>query len=86
MIKSKDAETLVSHLVQKEYQEDLSRASGLAPVLAQCRTPDKQADDARYWIAATTAPLAGLSSEVYLSKEQKTKLSAEIAAKIRYGN
>ena len=84
--KAKDAETLVSALISKENEEKLSRATGLAPVLAQCRTPDKQADDARYWIAATAAPLAGLSNEVYLTKEQKTKLAAELAARIRYGN
>lgn len=83
MVKSKKAAEIISELVSVKSQEELSRATGLAPVLAQCRTPDKQADDARYWIAATTAPLAGLSNEVYLTKEQKNALSAEIASRIR---
>ena len=73
----------LKELVSTETQESLSRATGLAPVLNQCRTPDKQADDARYWITATTAPLAGLSQEVSLSKETKKLLAAEIAARIK---
>ena len=82
--KSSKNQILLSALLSQTYQENLSRATGLAPVLAQCRTPDKQADDARYWIAATTAPLAGLSSEVYLTAEQKKTLAAEIISRIRY--
>lgn len=84
MRKSAGAETLLAELVGAAEQENLSRATGLAPVLAQCRTPDKQADDARYWIAATSAPLAGLSSEIYLTEEQKKELAEEIAARIRF--
>ncbi|MBQ9205547.1 MAG: extracellular solute-binding protein [Treponema sp.] len=83
MAKSESAQKLISALLSTEIQETLSRATGVAPVLAQCRTPDKQADDARYWIAATTAPLAGLSNEIYLSKADKSALAAEIAARIR---
>ena len=63
----------------------MSRATGLAPVFAQCRTPDRQADDVRYWVAATNAPLAGLSREVALSKKQKDELAQDLAAKIKFG-
>lgn len=82
-IKSSKTEILLNGLVSVESQESLSRATGLAPVLAQCRTPDKQADDARYWIAATSAPFAGLSQEVFMSKEAKKLLASEIAARIK---
>ena len=83
MRKNKKASSIISELVSPKEQEALCRATGLAPVLAQCRTCDKQADDARYWIAATTAPLAGLSNEVYLTESQKKELIAEIAAIIK---
>ena len=82
---SEDFSALLSELASVAAQEDLSRQTGLAPALAQCRTPDKQASDVRRWIAATKTPLAGLSREVYLTKEQKTALAAEIAARIRTG-
>ncbi|MBR1536512.1 MAG: hypothetical protein IJ630_06210 [Treponema sp.] len=80
---SKATEGMLSSLLSTEYQEALSRSTGIAPVLAQCRTPDKQADDARYWIAATTAPLPGLANEIFLTAEQKKQLSAEIASRIK---
>ena len=83
MIKSKQTETFIKYLVSTEIQENLSRGTGVAPVLAQCRTPDKQANDARYWIAATTTPLPGLANEVYLTAEQKKVITAEIIARIK---
>ena len=83
MVKSAKAASLLSEIVTPETQEALSRATGVAPVLAQCRVPDKQADDARYWIAATTVPLPGLSNETYLSKQQKASLAAEIASRVK---
>ena len=83
MIKSKKAAEIIAALLSVQSQECLSRVTGLAPVLAQCRIPDKQAEDARFWVAATTCPLAGLSSEVYMTKKQKEALSAEIASRIK---
>ncbi|WP_407427578.1 hypothetical protein [Treponema sp.] len=82
--KSKTAAQLVSQLITVENQELLSRSTGIAPVLKQSRIPDRQADDARFWIASTSAPLAGLSSEIFLTKEQKEKLCAELVSRIRY--
>jgi len=69
---------IVSELSKTAYQEELSRATGFAPVLNHCKTPDKQADDVRYWIAATNAPLAGLSNEINITKEQQQQLLAEL--------
>ena len=77
---------LALYLASEAGQEELSRATGLAPVFAQCRTPDRQADDVRYWIAATNTPLAGLSRESDLTQKQKTELAQELAAKIKTGN
>lgn len=84
--KNKSLQKLVQYLVSQEVQEKLSRSTGLAPVLSHCRTPDHQADDARYWIAATNAPFPGLSREADLSQEQKIQLSSELLARIRYNN
>lgn len=81
---SRRTSLLLESLMTDENQEKLSRATGLAPVLSQCRVPDKQASDARYWIAATNAPLPGLSSEVFLTPDQKNKLADEIVARIRF--
>ncbi len=83
LVKSKKAVEIITALLSVPSQESLSRMTGVAPVLAQCRIPDKQAEDARFWIAATTSPLAGLSNEVYLTQKQKASLSAEIAARIK---
>ncbi len=80
---NKNINLLINTLTTDKMQETLSRATGLAPANAHCRTPDKQADDARYWIAATNAPFAGLSREADLSKKQKDALAAELISKIR---
>lgn len=76
---------LAQYLTSVEGQEKLSRESGLAPVLSHCRTPDRQADDVRYWVAATNSPLAGLSREADLTKKQKDLLGEELGGIIRQG-
>lgn len=83
--KNKGLEKLIDYFLSTEGQEQLSRITGLAPVFARCRTPDHQADDARYWIAATSAPLAGLSCEVDLSQKHKSQLAAELASIVKSG-
>ncbi|MDE6704769.1 MAG: hypothetical protein K2J81_02570 [Treponemataceae bacterium] len=83
--KQKKALALAQQLMTADTQENLSHMTGLAPVLAQCPTPDQQADDARYWVAATNAPLAGLSREAALSDAQWQELSAALARIIRFG-
>ena len=57
----------------EEGQEKLCAQTGFAPVLAQCKTVDRQADDARYWVAATNPPLPQPSSTY--SGCLRTKLS-----------
>lgn len=73
---------LSAALTGREVQEKISRATGLAPVHSNCRTSDKQADDARYFIAATKQPFAGLGQEIYLTSEQFRLLAKEILKKI----
>ncbi|MCQ2591178.1 MAG: hypothetical protein MJ188_00210 [Treponema sp.] len=69
---------LIEKLLSPDAQGDFSRKTGLSPVLSNCRTPDKQSSDVRYWIAATNAPLAGLGHEANLSVKQLDILRDEI--------
>lgn len=82
----KEALASLERLLESSKQEQLSRATGLAPVLARCRTPDKEADDVRYWVAATSSPLAGFSRELSLAHSQQELLAAELAALVRFGS
>lgn len=72
--KKQSTDSLIEYLVSAQTQGKLSDLTGLAPVLANCSTCDKQADDARFWVAATSTPLAGLGHEAELSDVQKTQL------------
>jgi len=65
---------LINKLVTDENQAILSRATGLAPVTRNSKTPDKQSDDARYWIAATNPPFAGLGHDTKLSEKDLGKI------------
>lgn len=78
MTDSPAAKQLAVDLLSTETQSSLSQLSGLAPVLANCPTPDKQADDARFWIAATSTPLAGLGHEADFTPDQLEALRKEI--------
>lgn len=80
--KSKKTLELSQALTSREVQEKISRATGLAPVHSSCHTSDKQADDVRYFIAATKQPFAGLGQEIYLTSEQFRLLAKEILKKI----
>ncbi len=81
--KNKAVSKAAEWMISTQGQENLSRATGLAPVLAKCRTPDHQSDDARFWVAATETPLAGLSREVDLTLSQKKDLAKAISLKIK---
>lgn len=82
--KNKKTTALFNALISKEGQEKLCAQTGLAPVLAQCKTVDRQADDARYWVAATNPPLQGLSQDITLNAEQKEDLAKSIQAAVRF--
>ena len=76
--KNKNLNSLIEYLLSSQTQGALSQMTGLAPVLANCPTPDQQADDARYWVAATSTPVAGLGHEAFLTSEQQKELQAAI--------
>lgn len=58
----------IEHLLSNETQGILAQTTGLAPVLANCHIPDHQADDVRYWIAATNNPNTPLGDEIFCEK------------------
>lgn len=78
--KDKAAKAIVESMVTAEEQERLSFSTGLAPVLARCRTPDLQSSDTRHWVASTDTPLSGLSADINLTKAQRAQLVNELAA------
>ena len=84
LTKNENVEYVIEQLVLADNQAELSQNTGLAPVLANCRTPDQQADDARYWIAATNAPVAGLSREAELTEVELQALADEIRVMVFY--
>lgn len=51
-------------LLASSRQTSLSMKSTLAPAQASCGTPDKQADDVRFWLAASSGPAMPLSGAV----------------------
>lgn len=81
---NKNAHLVLTKLASSEQQEPLSRAAGLAPIQANCRVADHQADDVRYWIAATNAPLVPFGDAVFTNEADKKTFAAELAAYIRY--
>ncbi len=58
-------------LLASSLQGTLSARTGLAPTQANCSTPDKQADDVRYWIAASEPPLPTLSEAAFTAKAER---------------
>lgn len=67
--KNKIAKKSIS-LMADDMQSALSSQTGLAPVQANCGVPDKQADDLRYWVAASGEPLPSLSDAAFTTKAQ----------------
>lgn len=71
---------VISALTEEGCEAELSRWTGLAPVLNRAKTPDKQADLARYWVAGSNSPISGLSRDIHLTKYQKVQLCEELAS------
>ena len=53
-------------------QTELSTMTGLSPVSKSCSTADKQADDVRYWLAASSGPLIPFSGALPSADAQRT--------------
>ena len=70
-------------LLATSHQSNLSFSSGLAPVSANCGIPDKQADDVRFWIAASAGPNLPLSAALP-SDEMKKAVAEVLKNKIKF--
>lgn len=66
-----------------EFQSQLSFATGLAPVQASCSVPDVQADDVRYWVAASDEPLPALADWLFATKAQKNTFAEALRNVLR---
>jgi hypothetical protein len=69
---------IVSFLETPLTQGKLSSRSGLAPVLGRAETPDIQADDVRFWVASTNAPLANLSDAAFAGKTSLASIASSL--------
>lgn len=58
-------------LLCETNQSELCNTTGLAPVQKNCSVPDLQADDVRYWLAASSGPIMPLSASVPSEKARK---------------
>lgn len=63
-------------------QTKLATETGLCPVQKNCIVPDKQADDVRYWLAASNGPTLPLSS-VFSSKENLSYVAEFLRINLR---
>lgn len=72
--------TAHSSLIQMagNFQSELSMTSGLAPVQANAAVPDVQADDVRYWVAASSSPLPSLSDAAFKSEDERAAFAKEL--------
>ena len=69
---------IARYLLSRSTQERLSRSTGLSPVLAQCKTPDIQADDARYWISAVSTASLSLADSAFASDAERSAFITQL--------
>lgn len=82
MSKDKVARNSIEKMAN-ELQGTLSSATGLGPVQKNCGVPDVQADDVRYWVAASNKPLPALSDALFVSKQQKNNFAEALRSILR---
>lgn len=75
-IKSNKSSKQIIEAISSTYQTVLSTQTGLAPVQKNCKTPDQQSDDVRYYLAASAGPVLPLSS--CMPSPQAQKLVSDI--------
>ncbi|MBQ0040236.1 MAG: hypothetical protein KBS64_07415 [Treponema sp.] len=78
MTKDNAKKEAVKTLVLTDSQEYISRKSGIAPTLANCRITDMQADDIRFWIAATSKPVMPLGLSAFDDKAKKEEFAQAV--------
>lgn len=59
-------------------QEILCHETGLSPLLANCRIPDIQSDDIRFWIAATSQPVVPIYDGAFSDSSRKAEFAAAV--------
>lgn len=67
-----------------EKQDMLCRVTGLAPVKADSAVPDKQSDDARYWVAASGEPLMPFADALFTDPQTKASFAAALRSVLEY--
>lgn len=72
----------VEQLLSTPVQESLSAKTGLSPVLSNCLVPDIQADDVRFFVAATNAPIQPLGNAAFTEKSSKDTFCKELTGYI----
>lgn len=72
------AHRLVAALVQGTAQAHISGGSGLAPANSNASASDKQADDARFWIAASRKPFPEPATAALLDPSARAAFAASI--------
>lgn len=75
LMSKKDYSKKIMKYLSSSLQGQLGLKSSWAPVLANCPTADKQADDVRFWIAASQGPHMPLAGAV--PSEEMQKIAAE---------
>lgn len=70
-------------LLSNSMQTQLCSRTGLAPVQANCSTPDKQSDDVRYWVAASNKPLPTLSDAAFTKKTERNAFASALRALLK---
>ena len=68
----------IEQLLSTPAQESLSAKTGLSPVLSNCIVPDIQADDVRFFVAATNAPIQPLGNSAFTEKSAKDTFTREL--------
>lgn len=82
---SRRFDSIITSLVQQDYQKQLSKDTKLAPVSLRAQAYDRQADDVRFLAAACPAgPVASIADSVFqTSKEKESALADQIRNYIR---
>lgn len=79
LTKNKTARSSIRSLAVS-LQNMLSVRTGLAPAEASAGVPDRQADDVRYWVAASEAPLPALSDAAFRSQAEVSAFARALRA------
>jgi hypothetical protein len=78
------AHRLVAALAQGAAQANISGGSGLAPANSNATTADKQADDARFWIASSRKPFPDPATAALSDPSARAAFAASIRQYIEF--